>query len=399
MKNDFVIADDSVIYLDGNSLGRLPKSVMPAVTNRIMEEWGGELIEAWEHWLDLPYRIGDLLATHLLGAPSGTVLMADSTSINFYKLVTAALDARPRRGTIISNEANFPTDRYIIEGLAETRKLSIEWIDTDPISGFSTDEVVERVNADTALIALSHVDYRNAAIADMRKINDIGHSHGALNLWDLSHSVGAIPITLEAAGTDLAVGCTYKYLNSGPGSPAFLYVNKKLQEHLTQPIWGWFGQTDQFSVDGPYLPKSGIGRFSVGTPSVVALAATQAGIESVIQEGIGNLRKKSIMLTEYLIQQAQADLLPLGFRVSSPLDSKCRGGHVLLTHDDAEKISFAMRIYARVIGDFRPPNGIRLTPAPAYIELADIDDAIERIVAIVRAGQYKSLDCSKQRVT
>lgn len=399
MGNRFVDNDTSVIYLDGNSLGRLPAGTANALQEVVSRQWGARLIEGWDEWMDLPRRIGDLLASELLGAPGGSVVVSDSTSVNLYKLAAGALSARPGRQTIVTDTTNFPTNRYVMEGLCEVYDTRIEWLSVDPVAGPQPDDVARVIDADTALVSLSHVAYQSAALADMRAINQLAHEAGALTLWDLSHSVGAVPISLEDSNCDLAVGCTYKYLNGGPGSPAFLFVRPALQNTLRQPIWGWFGQRNQFDMGPSYDPVDDVSRFTVGTPPVVALAATLAGIRSITDIGIETLRDASIGLTECLIEETERLLAPLGFIVGSPRDARGRGGHVLLRHPQAREISVAMRTKAKVIGDFRQPDGLRLAPAPAYISREQVVEAIRRIADTVESGGHEQVELTAQRVT
>ena len=395
----FVDADPSTIYLDGNSLGRLPQATLSALERTVCEEWGTELIDAWEHWVGLPQRIGDLLARTVLGAAEGSVIVSDSTTVNFYKLACAALDARPGRHTIVTDRQNFPTDRYVLEGIAAARGADIRWIDSDPVYGPSVDDVREVIDERTALVTFSHVAYRSAALADMEAINGCVREAGALNLWDLSHSVGAVPIALSAWGCDLAVGCTYKYLNGGPGSPAFLFVAPALQSEIRQPIWGWFGQRNQFAMGQGYDPVAGIERFLAGTPPVLALAATQVGIQLIAETGIEVLRSRSLALCEHLIALFDERLTPLGFSLGSPREAECRGGHVLLCHPDGLRISIALREREKVIGDFRPPDGLRLAPVAAYNTPEQIDEAVRRLEVLIASGAYLEIDPASRRVT
>lgn len=399
MRNAFVDDDESVIYLDGNSLGRLPAATLGVLHDVVSEQWGGRLIEGWDEWINWPRKIGDLLAAELLGAPQGSVVVSDSTTVNLYKLAAGALGARGGRRTIVTDTTNFPTNRYVMEGLCETYDARIEWLAVDPVFGPRPADVARVVDQDTALVSLSHVAYQSAALADMTAINALAHEAGALTLWDLSHSVGVVPITLENSDCDLAVGCTYKYLNGGPGSPAFLFVRPALQDTLRQPIWGWFGQRNQFDMGPSYDPVDDITRFTVGTPPVIALAATLAGIRSITDIGIETLRGVSIELTECLIEEAQRLLSPLGFQVGSPRNANERGGHVLLRHQRAREISVAMRTEAKVFGDFRQPDGLRLAPAPAYISREQVLEAIRRIAEMVEAGGHEPVDLSRRRVT
>ena len=282
-RDRFVIDDPDVIYLDGNSLGRLPQATLERLRSVVTGEWGGDLIRGWDHWIDEPRRVGDILAG-IVGAGPGEVIVSDSTTVNFYKLAHAALEARPDRPIVVTDRENFPTDRYVLEGLARARDLEVAWLAPDPVEGPTVDDVEAVLAAhpgEVALVTLSHVNYRSAAIADMAAITAIAHDAGALVIWDLCHSAGAIDVDLEAAGADLAVGCTYKFLNSGPGAPAFLYVRRALQHELRNPIQGWFGQRDQFTMAQGYDPAPGIGQWLTGTPGMLALAAVEEGVRLV----------------------------------------------------------------------------------------------------------------------
>ncbi len=369
----FTAAPPGLVYLDGNSLGRLPLSTPAAISDLVNRQWGERLIRSWtEGWMDLPTAIGDRLGAHLLGAAPGQTVLADSTSVCFYKLAAAALAARPQRRTIITDAGNFPTDRYVLEGLAEQYDKEIVWV--DPADAAAV------IDQGTALVTFCHADYRTAAINDMAAITRAAHDAGALVLWDLSHSVGAVPIALDADGVDLAVGCTYKYLNGGPGTPAFLYVNQRHHDTLRQPIWGWLGREDPFAMAPGYVPGPGIAAFTSGTPSVLGLVAAQQGIELVIEAGLEPIRAKSTRLTSYAI--ALADQIP-GIGVGSPREDGRRGSHVALTHPQARRITEEL-IAADVIVDFREPDVIRLGLSPLTTTFADVRaglQAVQRSVA------------------
>ena len=378
----FVIADPSVVYLDGNSLGRLPRATAQRLARVVADEWGAELIRAWDGWLDLPVRIGDLLATTLLGARPDEVILADSTTVNFHRLATAALDAQPDRRAIVTDRANFPTDRYALEGIAGARGLEIRWLEerpNGPSDGWPEPaEVAGALDGQVALVTLCHVDYRSAAIADMAAVNAAAHDAGALTLWDCCHSVGAIPVELDRSGADLAVGCTYKYLNAGPGAPAFLYVRRELQDRLRNPIQGWFGQRDQFAMGPSYESRAGIAGWLVGTPPILGLAAVDEGVRLVAEAGIGAIREKSIALTEYAIELFDAWLSGAGFRLGSPRDAARRGSHVSVHRADADQLTRSL-IAAGVVPDFRPPDGIRLGLSPLTTRFADVWDGLTRL--------------------
>jgi kynureninase len=377
----FVIPDPDVIYLDGNSLGRPPLAALERLARVASEEWAGQLIRGWDDWLDEPLRVGNLLGTELLGAHADEVAMCDSTTIDFYRLASAALDARPGRRMIVTDRANFPTDRYVLEGLARDPDREIAWLDPDPVDGPTPDDVATVLNAhrgDVALVTLSHVNYRSAAIADMAAITTLAHEAGALALWDLSHSAGAIPVELAAARVDLAVGCTYKYLNGGPGAPAWLYIRADLLGELHNPIQGWFGQADQFEMGQGFKPRPGIAGWLTGTPGILGLAAAEEGIRLSAEAGIGNIRAKGIALTEYAIALHDARLAPLGFELGSPREAARRGAHVSIRRTDARELTRRM-IVAGIIPDFRAPDSIRLGLSPLTTTFDEVHRAIDRI--------------------
>jgi len=380
----FVIPDPEIIYLDGNSLGRPPLAALERLARVATQEWAGELIRGWEHWLDAPLQVGELLGTALLGARTGEVALCDSTTINFFRLASAALDARPDRRLIVTDRANFPTDRYVLEGLARDRDREIAWLEADPIDGPTTDDIaaILRVNpGNVALITLSHVNYRSAAIADMQGITALAHGAGALVLWDLSHSAGAIPVDLDVSGADLAVGCTYKYLNGGPGAPAYLYVRQALQAELRNPIQGWFGQADQFEMGEGFLPRPEIAGWLTGTPGILGLAAAEEGIRVSAEAGIDRIRAKGIALTDYAIALHDAHLAPLGFELGSPRDARRRGAHVSIRRSDARELTQGL-IAAGVIPDFRAPDSIRLGMSPLTTTFEEVHGAMVWIAGL-----------------
>ncbi len=383
----FSVADDGLIYLDGNSLGRLPRETADRVTRVVSEEWGHRLIRGWsEGWMELPLTIGDRLGGSLLGAAPGQVAVADSTTVCFYKLAAAALSARSDRHQIITDVDNFPTDRYVLESLALERGLQIVWIEADPHAGPDPGQVADAITEETALVTFSHVAYRSGFIVDARAITDIAHDAGALALWDLSHSAGAIPVRLDDDGVDLAVGCTYKYLNGGPGAPAFLYVRREHHDELRQPIWGWLGRRDPFEMAPGYLPGEGIAGMLSGTPPVLALTAAAVGIELTIEAGIEAIRHKSTALTAYAITLIDTWLAPLGGGVGSPRDAGRRGSHVALVHPDARALSQRL-IDDGVIVDFRTPDVIRLGLSPLTTRFVDVFDGLARVRQQLRRTQ------------
>jgi len=381
----FVIDDPALVYLDGNSLGRLPVATAERLATLVRDGWGGDLIRGWDGWLDWPERIGDRIGTALLGARPGETIVADSTSVNLYRLAAAALDARPGRRTIVTDRDDFPTDRYVLEGLADAGGRTIRWIDGDATLGPTPDRVRVALDEDVALLVLSHVNYRSAAIADMASITALAHDAGALVIWDLCHSAGAVPVDLQGSGADLAVGCTYKYLNAGPGAPAFLYVRRELQASLRNPVQGWFGRRDQFAMGQGYEAEPGIRGWLVGTSPVLALAAVEEGVELAAEAGIEAIRAKGIALTEYAIELVDVRLADVGCRVGSPRDAAGRGAHVSVRHPEARRLCREL-IEVGVIPDFREPDSIRLGLAPLYTRFVDVWDGIDRLRGLLTRG-------------
>jgi kynureninase len=385
LRDEFVLATGDEIYLMGNSLGRMPRASLDRLTGAAKEEWGHEVVDAWAHWVDLPTAVGDRLGEITLGAAPGQVLVADNTSVNIYKLLNAALAARPGRRAIIASADEFPTDRYIIEGVAAAHDLEVRWLTPHAIVGPTAAEVAERADADVACVLLSYVHFRSSAIADMQAITDAVHAVGALAIWDVSHAVGAVPVALDAHDVDLAVGCTYKYLNAGPGAPAFVYVRRALQADLTQPIWGWFGQRAQFGMGPRYDPEPDVRRFLTGTPSILGLHAVDEGLRVLGAAGIDRLRVRSTELTALLVALADEWLVPLGFLVGSPRDDSQRGGHVSLRRDDAPALVPRLRERG-VVTDFREPDSVRMCPAAAYTSRVEVYDALARLRDLVASG-------------
>jgi kynureninase len=378
-RDRFAMPDPSLVYLDGNSLGRPPIAAMEAVANA-GRAWSESLIRGWtdEAWLDYPLRVGDRLATGVLGAAVGEVAVTDSTTVNLYRLAVAALEARRPRRIVVVERSEFPTDRYVVEGLARERDLEIRWVEGDPVEGLSTSDVASALDGDVALVVLSAVNYRSAAIVDIAAVTSAARDAGTLVIWDLSHAAGSIPVELGANRVDLAVGCTYKYLNGGPGAPAYLYVRRELQDELQPPIQGWFAQRDQFEMGPRFERRPGIAGWLVGTPGILGLAAAEAGIELTAEARIDRIRAKGIALTEYAIELFDAWLAPLGFALGSPRDPKRRGSHVSLRHPDAERLTQAL-IERNVIPDFRAPDSIRLGLSPLTTSFADVHRGLTKL--------------------
>ena len=393
---DRFVLGDGLVYLDGNSLGRLPASTPERLRRAAEEEWGHGLIRSWTEWVTLSREVGDLIGTQLLGARPGEVVISDSTTVNLYKLAAAALDARPDRRVLVTDEDNFPTDLYVFQGLARQRGLELRIVPTDVDTGLDPDVLRRALGPDVALVSLSHVAYRSGALADMTAVTRMAHDAGALVLWDLSHSAGSVPVPLTASGADLAVGCTYKYLNGGPGAPAFLYVRSGLQAQLRQPIWGWFGQEDQFAMGPEYDPVEGIERFCAGTPPVLATYAVAEGAGIVAEAGIGALRAKAVAMTSYLVELADAVLD--GFTVASPRDPARRGAHVSLHHPEAWQLCQAL-VDRGVVPDFRTPDRLRLGPAPLYTRYTDVWDGVDALRQLAETGAHRAYPAERARVT
>jgi kynureninase len=394
-RDEFVFEEGGPLYVDGNSLGRLPARTQERL-GVVVDEWATALVRGWHEWIELPTRVGDLLAESVLGARAGEVIVTDSVTVNLYKLACATLSARAGKGAVVTDADNFPTDRYVLQGLAEDLRL----IEADPVEGPTAADVEEAcAGGDVALVVLSHVAYRSGALADLPAITEAAHAGGALVLWDLSHSAGAVPVGLEEHGVDLAVGCTYKYLNAGPGAPAFLYVRSTLQEELHTPIQGWFGQRDQFAMGRDYAPAEGVARFLAGTPQVFGLVAVQAGAELVAEAGVEAIAAKGRALTAYAVELQDDVLAPLGVELGTPRDPARRGAHVSLRHPDAWRICRALIERASVVPDFRGPDSVRFGFPPLYTRFADVHEAVERLRRVLERGEHLEVDPALTRVT
>ena len=366
-------------YLDGNSLGRPLKITAERLEAFVNGQWAQRLIRGWtDEWMEWPHSIGDAIGAAALGAAPGQVVVADSTTVMLYKLAHAAVAARPGRTEIVIDTHNFPTDRYVVESIAEERSLSIRWIDTDPEGGITADDVAAAVGPSTALALFSHVAYRSGHLADMAAITRVVHDAGALILWDLSHSVGSVPVHLDECDVDFAVGCTYKYLNGGPGAPAFGYVRMDLQEQVSQPIWGWLGRVDAFEMEHGYEPAAGIRRIISGTPPIIAMIPVRAGVELVAEVGIEAIRAKSIALTEFAIEVVDSWPAELQVTIGSPRDSASRGGHVTIRRADFRELTPRLWEHG-VIPDFRAPDGIRIGLSPLSTSFVELHRGLETI--------------------
>jgi len=400
-RDEFVIDDPDLIYLDGNSLGRLPKRTAMRIRDVIEAEWGKRLIRGWnEGWFTAPQRVGAKVA-RLLGAQPEEVVVTDSTAVNFFKLAVAALNSRPSRRKIVSDDLNFPSDLYLLQGVAQLAgpEYRLEVMHSPDGMTLSEDAVAMAIDSDTALVTFTHTAFKSGYIYDMTSITEMAHRAGALVLWDLSHSIGAMPIALNACNVDLAVGCTYKYLNGGPGAPAFLYIRSDLQDQLVSPIWGWFSQRAQFDMKLDYEPVPGVRRFFAGTPTILSLAAVEPGVDLLLEAGMDRLRVKSVAQTEYLISLWDAILKPLGVALNSPRDPIRRGSHVSLGHPEGLRIDRALIEEMRVIPDFRYPDNIRFGVAPLYTSFVDIYEAVTRLRRVIEERLYEKYPLERPEVT
>jgi len=381
---------DGPIYVDGNSLGRPPKATREALA-ALQDEWAERIVGGWREWIELPVAVGDLLAEAVLGARRGEVLVCDSVTVNLFKLATAALDANA--GAVVTDAGNFPTDRYVLAGVAERAGRRYVELPAPTVEALAT------LDDEPALVSFSHVAYRSGELADLGAVTAAVQDAGALMLWDVSHSAGAVEIGLESAGADLAVGCTYKYLDAGPGAPAFLYVRNDLQAALRSPIQGWFGQREQFAMGPAYDPEPGIARFLAGTPDVAGLVAARSGAELVAEAGIARIAAKARALTGYAIELHDEWLAPLGFRLDTPRDPARRGAHVALAHPEAWQVCRALIERAGVLPDFRAPDVVRFGFSPLDTRFADVHDAIDRTRGLVERAEHLDVDPTRARIT
>ncbi|HEY3781706.1 MAG TPA: aminotransferase class V-fold PLP-dependent enzyme [Fimbriimonadaceae bacterium] len=436
-RDKFSIPDPDLIYLDGNSLGRMPLAAAGRL-KEVSEAWAGDLVRSWSEWFGLPERLGAKIAL-LIGAQPDEVIVCDSTTINLFKLIYAALKLQSGRNVVVTDDLNFPSDVYAMSGVCQMfplpcsrepdsfgggsrgkpDRLSVRsaapFCEAEGVRGRgqcsldfirSRDQVtvefadlVSKLSEKVALLSLSHASFKSAFVYDMKSVTAEAHNCGISVLWDLSHSVGVLPIELNASEADFAIGCTYKYLNGGPGAPAFLYVRKDLQEKLESPIWGWFGQQNPFNFDLEYSPRRGMQKFLVGTPPILSLATAEPGIDIVLEAGIGNIRDKSILQTEYLIQLWREHLEPLGVQLKSPEISAMRGGHVSFGHPEALRIDKCLIERMNVVPDFRAPDNIRFGASPLYNTFAELEESVLRFKQIIENKLYEEYSDERPTVT
>ena len=410
-KAQFQISDPELCYLDGNSLGRLPLAAISGVNDFLTNEWGRELVDGWAHWIDESQAAGNLLGRSVLGAAEGQTLVQDTTSVNFYQMCLAAIKARPGRKTVIIDAANFPTDRYILAGIAKDFGLNLVTLNNDGSGGpgsveiesdcelISPEALAPHLNDDVALVTLQAIHYRSGSRPDIKGITDLVRSHGGLVVWDASHAAGAIDLRFDEWGVDLAVGCTYKYGNSGPGSPAWLYVAKRIQAEVLPTIQGWFANDKQFEM-GPFFEVAeGIRRFQIASPSIIGIRVMQASYRMIEEAGMAEISKKAALGSQLILDLFDAWLAPLGFTLLTPREADRRGGHITVGHPDAKKIAAGMRKFANVVPDYRTPDSIRLAMAPLPTSFVEIWDGLARMRDLVASKKYLEVEDNGSRVT
>lgn len=407
----FVISNPEVCYLDGNSLGRLPKATVEKVNSFLVDEWGKELVDGWSHWIDQAQTAGDLLAQAALGAGSGQTLVCDTTSVNFYQLCVAAIRANPTRKTIIIDSANFPTDRYIVQGIAQQYGLELVTLNSDGMGGpgavaiesefeeITPTALAPFLTQDVALLTLQAVNYRSGVKQDIKAITDLARKKGIYVVWDCSHAIGSVELNFEQNGVDLAVGCTYKYGNSGPGSPAWLFVRKSLQDRLQVPIQGWFAQDKQFEMGALFEPTNQIRGFQIASPSIIGIRAVEVAFAMIGEATIEKINQKASQGTQLMIDLHDQWLAELGFTLATPRQAHKRGGHIILQHQDAKQIAYALRKLKRVIPDYREPGAIRLGISPLPTSYLEVFEGFSRLRELVETGEYKTVNESSSRVT
>jgi kynureninase len=404
-RQKFVFSNANFVYLDGNSLGMLPVEAPIRMDKVINDEWGKGLIGSWNTgWYERSRKISAKIAS-IIGARPDEVIIADSTSVNIFKLAYAALRLQEGKKGIVSDELNFPSDLYLFQGLVDLfgHKHDLRLAKSYDNKTIGLNELDERMGDDTALLSLSHVVFKSSFMYDVKLVTDLAHQKGAMVLWDLSHAVGAVPVDLNGCNADMAVGCTYKYLNGGPGSPAFLYVRKDLQSKLKSPVWGWFGQHNPFDFSLNYEPAPGIDRFLAGTPPLLSLSALEPGIDIILDAGMNHIRHKSIQQTNYLLQLYYQMLQPQGFKLGSPENENQRGSHISLRHPEAYRICKALigpqNDAPVVIPDFREPDNIRIGITPLYTRFEDLFICASRLQSIVVGKLYENFSDQRENVT
>jgi kynureninase len=394
-----------MIYLDGNSLGKLSNSVRKRINNTVIEEWGSRMIRSWnENWWEMPVRAASKIS-ELIGAKEDEVIVCDSTSVNLYKLASSALKLNSDRKKVISEEINFPADLYVLQGIIDQMGNEHELVLAKSRDGLGVDydEFERLIDKETALVVLTLVSYKSAHMYDMKRISDLAHKRGALVIWDLCHAVGAVPVDLNNCEADMAVGCTYKYLNCGPGSPAFLYVRKDLQSKLKSPIWGWFGEENPFAFNLKYTPSDSIRKFMTGTSGVLSMSAIEPSVEILLEAGMDNIREKSVAITDFFIRMFSDLLEGEGYILGSPSESNRRGSHISLRHPEAYRISKALIDpdcgQHIIIPDFRPPDNLRFGFAPLYNTFTETVIVVGELIRILKENEINTYTTDREDVT
>ena len=385
VREEFALPKD-IIYFDGNSLGPLPKNTIKSLDSVIQREWGDGLVRSWndENWINLPRNLGNQIAP-LIGAKEGEVIVVDSTSVNLFKVLSSALMLNKNRKVIVSESGNFPSDLYILEGVNNMFGESYERCLMDE----GDEEIEKYIDSSTAVVVLSHINYKTGRITDIKKITTFAHEKGALVVWDISHSVGVLPMNLHDLGVDFAVGCTYKHLNGGPGAPGFLFVHSSLIEKVSQPLTGWLGHIKPFDFEVEYKPANDINKFICGTPPIIAYKAIESGLEIFKDLSIIEIREKSTKLSEMFIQLMKQECTEFGFTLFSPKNSEQRGSQISFLHENAYSIIQAL-ISHGIIGDYREPNVMRFGISPLYMRFEDVWNAITCLREIMQTGQWQS---------
>lgn len=398
-RNRFVIDDPDLVYVDGNSLGRMPKAAVERV-KVLADEWGSRLVRGWDDWIHLSERLGSKIAG-IVGANPNEVLVSDSTTVNLFKLVWAAMMARPGRTKVVTDDLNFPSDIYAISSVLHALGPQYRLEIVRSIDGIAVDtgQIARHLDEDTALLTLSHSSFKSAYLHDMAALTDLAHRAGSLALWDVCHSVGVAPIDLSACAADLAVGCTYKYLNGGPGSPAFVYVREDLLQQMENPIWGWFGQHDPFAFEIGHSARAGIAKFQVGTPPILSLGPIESGVDLILEAGVDRIREKSVRQTDYLVELWERHLKGLGVTLNSPRDSARRGSHIAFGHPEALRIDRALIEEMNVVPDFRVPDNIRYGATPLSTTYAELEEGVLRLKVVLDRKLYERYPTERPTVT
>ena len=397
--------DEKLIYLDGNSLGMMPLESERLARDLISNEWGERLIRGWnENWWHMPGRVSEKMSV-ITGCSSDEMVVCDSTSVNLYKLVSASLRFNKGRKKILSDNLNFPSDLYVIQGVIDNLDDGhyLEMAESRNDIDIEIDDLFRLIDKNTAVVVLSYVSFRSAYMYDMKRVTDYAHKHGALIIWDLSHATGAVEINLRDAGADMAVGCTYKYLNGGPGSPAFMYVKRELHDDIISPIWAWLGEKNPFEFSLDYRSSAGAHRYMTGSPNILSMCTLEPSLDIIMEAGMEGIREKSIKLTGFLTELFYEFLEPLGFRFGSPSDPQRRGSHISLKHAEAYRICKALIDEGTgehvVIPDFRPPDNIRLGLAPLYNGFEEVLKVVLEIHRIVEKNIYEKFNKDSESVT